>query len=569
MADRYNSPDKGTRDWHRPLNENFSDLGIEVQNEVPTWSDLPSPTGETSSNGQPRVYRVDADNIFVKDTGIGWSIIGGRGSSDHPLPSVHTERAQYTERLTPDYSDHNPLPRRAPEWNGANYWENHPDADGPVIDESFVPDSNVKGVADGLWLTEGKYVYIFFEARYTDQSPILHVGRTTDIFDQSAYEYLGELLPHDERQSHPLVFKRWGQYYHVPSQNGNPPVGGTGLNIWTLDHNTLAEGVTSGYWTHQEQAIAPESGEVNEWTDPIVWHDGTRYWALNSDKFNENLEFWYADPGQDLVGRTWTAHPDNPIDDLSTGLISKASGRARVFDDYVDFYVQSTRNSHNSGMDKIRFTTLTTDTAEFDVLSKHQVITRDYNQLSKRTQDAHTLDPMIPPNGSRPVALTDNKDSNSNWELAVYGQTDSPTFACRITRSSNWTPTADGSFQDVPFDKVVSQERMDYESNNVRLYVPKTGYYWVTARVTIDAQEAANSRLKLLTGTTADVTESRVRGKQPVPSAGEVTVEATDRVYGTSNDRFVIPKIALDSSTNPPLVTDSDNTVFSVVYDGY
>lgn len=93
MADRYNQPDKGTRRWHEPLNENFDDLGIEVTNEVATWSDLPTPTGETSSNGQPRVYRVDADDVFVRDTGNAWAVIGGVGASSRSL-NLQPEGAQ-------------------------------------------------------------------------------------------------------------------------------------------------------------------------------------------------------------------------------------------------------------------------------------------------------------------------------------------------------------------------------------------------------------------------------------------------------------------------------------------
>ena len=64
---------------------------------VDTWADLPEPSGETSSNGNPKVYRVAADNLLVADTGSAWTIIAGLGSEQNPLPSVSTERLQTSE----------------------------------------------------------------------------------------------------------------------------------------------------------------------------------------------------------------------------------------------------------------------------------------------------------------------------------------------------------------------------------------------------------------------------------------------------------------------------------------
>lgn len=90
---RYNEPEKHTTDWHKPLNENFSDLAIEVEKEVATWSDLPSATGETSTNGQPRVYRVNADNVYVRDNGSSWDVIGGVGASSRTM-NLQPEGAQ-------------------------------------------------------------------------------------------------------------------------------------------------------------------------------------------------------------------------------------------------------------------------------------------------------------------------------------------------------------------------------------------------------------------------------------------------------------------------------------------
>ncbi len=64
--EHYNQPAQGTENWDEPLNENFADLGVEVANEVATWSDLPATSEVTqSSDGQWPVYRVEADDVFA------------------------------------------------------------------------------------------------------------------------------------------------------------------------------------------------------------------------------------------------------------------------------------------------------------------------------------------------------------------------------------------------------------------------------------------------------------------------------------------------------------------------
>lgn len=85
---RYNQPEKGTSNWHEPLNENFADLSIEVTNEVATFADLPEPTGEESSKGLPRRYLVRESRIVYRDTGQGWAPIAGLGSEETPVPGT-------------------------------------------------------------------------------------------------------------------------------------------------------------------------------------------------------------------------------------------------------------------------------------------------------------------------------------------------------------------------------------------------------------------------------------------------------------------------------------------------
>lgn len=91
MTDRFNQPREGATDWHVPVNENFADLGVEVPDVVPTWDDLPDPSGATSSTGNPKLYRVEEPPLVVADTGQEWTVLGGTGGTEHPLPGVATE----------------------------------------------------------------------------------------------------------------------------------------------------------------------------------------------------------------------------------------------------------------------------------------------------------------------------------------------------------------------------------------------------------------------------------------------------------------------------------------------
>ncbi len=110
--DEYNRPAQGADNWNVPLNENFADLGVEVAQEVATWSDLPATTDVTqSSDGQWPVYRVAADEVFVRVTDSAEEIVGGLGSADHPLPESHheainTDEARFTERPVRTTSDY-------------------------------------------------------------------------------------------------------------------------------------------------------------------------------------------------------------------------------------------------------------------------------------------------------------------------------------------------------------------------------------------------------------------------------------------------------------------------------
>ncbi|WP_049979355.1 WD40/YVTN/BNR-like repeat-containing protein [Halolamina rubra] len=107
--EHYNQPAQGTENWDDPLNENFSDLGVEVANEVATWSDLPATTEVSqSSDGQWPVYRVEADDVFVRVTDSAQEIVGGLGSTDHKLPEQHVEKlsADETQSATPVEPDY-------------------------------------------------------------------------------------------------------------------------------------------------------------------------------------------------------------------------------------------------------------------------------------------------------------------------------------------------------------------------------------------------------------------------------------------------------------------------------
>ena len=100
-ADKYNRPAEGTAEWHIPLNENFSDLGIEVVGEVETFEDLPTPdSSQESSNGGSRKYLVRNSRIIYRDSGSGWEPIAGFGSSDSRVSgTVYHERHDTNEQV--------------------------------------------------------------------------------------------------------------------------------------------------------------------------------------------------------------------------------------------------------------------------------------------------------------------------------------------------------------------------------------------------------------------------------------------------------------------------------------
>lgn len=86
-ADKYNQPAQGTEDWHTPINENFRDLGIEVTDEVQSFTDLPAPDpNETASNGAPRKILVRDSRVIYRDTGDGWAPVAGLGTDTNPVP---------------------------------------------------------------------------------------------------------------------------------------------------------------------------------------------------------------------------------------------------------------------------------------------------------------------------------------------------------------------------------------------------------------------------------------------------------------------------------------------------
>jgi hypothetical protein len=92
---RFNQPDKGVNNWDEPLNQNFADLALEVTNEVATFSDLPDPTGETSTGEVPRKYLVRENRTIYRDTGSGWEAVAGLGNEGTPVPgTAHFERVR-------------------------------------------------------------------------------------------------------------------------------------------------------------------------------------------------------------------------------------------------------------------------------------------------------------------------------------------------------------------------------------------------------------------------------------------------------------------------------------------
>lgn len=75
MANRYNTPTKGTLDWHVPLNENFNNLDTDVE-----LRDIDANKGNYTPTAGAKFLATDTGSIYLGD-GSSWNQIGTISSS--------------------------------------------------------------------------------------------------------------------------------------------------------------------------------------------------------------------------------------------------------------------------------------------------------------------------------------------------------------------------------------------------------------------------------------------------------------------------------------------------------
>jgi hypothetical protein len=84
MANRYNTPDQGTVDWHVPLNENFSALDRDVE-----VRDAESNLGDHTPRAGSKFLATDTGAVYVGD-GANWRRLGS-------IPNRRTFTTQMTK----------------------------------------------------------------------------------------------------------------------------------------------------------------------------------------------------------------------------------------------------------------------------------------------------------------------------------------------------------------------------------------------------------------------------------------------------------------------------------------
>ncbi len=85
MTTRYNTPEKGTADWHKPLNENFESLDIDVE-----IRDAEDERGEYEPTDGAKYLAVDTGTIYLGD-GSEWQPIGTISADSESGESTATD----------------------------------------------------------------------------------------------------------------------------------------------------------------------------------------------------------------------------------------------------------------------------------------------------------------------------------------------------------------------------------------------------------------------------------------------------------------------------------------------
>jgi len=466
--DHYNRPQRGADDWDEPTNENFADLGVEVANEVATWSDLPATSEVTqSSDGQWPVYRVEADDIFVRVTDSATEIVGGLGSADHKLPESHheainaedtrTEELGFTRNKYPTYP-------RGPDAPGNYALQPAAFVDNPIVDDTT--DSSIDGGADPFIVWDSPYYYIFFETFNSDGGRDIGVVRSANLQD---WTWQGRALAESFDQGYPFLQKLDGTWYLIPTNTTQNDK----VYIYEADSFPLS-------WTRRETALDAANFGVSEFVDPTpFYHPESEKWYLMAMDSDDANYLYYSDT---LLDGDWSPHPDNPVREAP----AKMRGTPIVGDGYVDLMAKPT-------VTVARITELSpTAYADTDL---GQILDAEENG-HWNSDNMHHVDALTTRHGANVVAVDGWNDAESKYHIGLYSWADQPFSAGRLYQPSSVIQSVpSASYTEVALESVShSVPSINVSTSSYQITANQSGYYTVSGQVTFEEATGAPFR---------------------------------------------------------------------------
>lgn len=273
----------------------------------------------------------------------------------------------------------------------------------PVLDTSDIQNRNdVSTVADPFWIVYNDKLHVFFEVLSNSGKEIAHATST----DGNSFDYNDIVLQNNQNDfSWPWIQRVNDGWFMIPTNDNDKD-----LEIYTTTENAFPQG-----WELAER------NSVTDWyPDPIpIYIQNQNRWYIifgDSDTVDTpDVELWYADQGQSLIGRSWIQHPESPIfSEGNSANVERGGGRPIIYDDgnILIFY----QRVGDYTLIARRVTELTPTTfidepvIEFEPPSRTQ-----WN-----TEDIHHTDILTRHYDDRSLAITDGKNSSGEFQLGVY-----------------------------------------------------------------------------------------------------------------------------------------------------
>jgi len=276
----------------------------------------------------------------------------------------------------------------------------HPYVDNPVLKDEDVTDLNADFVADPSWY----HGDILFEV--SDGTGA--IARAT--FDDYSAEYDQIILDPTYHVSMPQAFDWNGEtYLHVSSSNGN-------FILWRFDDYPyqLTE--------LENKSVTPTPKENNIFPFNETW------WMLAENDSNNNNRLYYSDTYPEIVGGTWTEHPDSPFPSTEGRAVS---GQPIVKEDQVLVPVKLS----TIGVGYVILSNITKQSVDRRVtpLVTPQLKNDNYTYQQPHALDTETI-------GHETLALTDG-----SGHIAVFEPTTTLQQSCQMSATSTTTVSTQSS----------------------------------------------------------------------------------------------------------------------------